>query len=152
MKFCVYGCTGLLGTNAKNTVEQKMNSHSVQYEIGYCLNDHLNCFYMGGYNECCCVVTKLCSTLFRPWDSPGKSTGTVAISLSRGSSWPRDQTHISCIAGSFFTAEPPGKACNEYTIRDFENCFGEVSLAEELWMNIGEMQIQKKCCFKIRYV
>ena len=26
----------------------------------------------------------------------------VAISFSRGSSWPRDQTHISCIAGGFF--------------------------------------------------
>ena len=31
---------------------------------------------------------------------------------SRGSSWPRDQIHISCgscTAGGFFTAEPPGK-------------------------------------------
>ena len=28
---------------------------------------------------------------------------------SRGSSWPRDRTHISCIAGRFFTTEPPGK-------------------------------------------
>ena len=27
----------------------------------------------------------------------------VAISFSRGSSWPRDQTHIFCIAGRFFT-------------------------------------------------
>ena len=36
----------------------------------------------------------------------------VAISSSRGSSWPRNQTHvpcISCIAGGFFTAEPRGK-------------------------------------------
>ena len=33
----------------------------------------------------------------------------VAISFSRGSSQPRDQTYISrvpCIAGGFFTAEP----------------------------------------------
>ena len=35
----------------------------------------------------------------------------VAISFSRGSSRPRDSTHISCIAGRFFTAEPPGKSC-----------------------------------------
>ena len=31
---------------------------------------------------------------------------------SRGSSWLRDKTHVSrgsCIAGGFFTAEPPGK-------------------------------------------
>ena len=28
---------------------------------------------------------------------------------SRGSSQPRDQTLVSCIAGRFFTGEPPGK-------------------------------------------
>ena len=27
----------------------------------------------------------------------------VAISISRGSSWPRDQTQVSCLAGRFFT-------------------------------------------------
>ena len=32
-----------------------------------------------------------------------------AISSSMGSSWPRDQTHISCIAGSFLPIEPPGE-------------------------------------------
>ena len=30
----------------------------------------------------------------------------VAISFSRGSSWPRDQTCVSCIVSGFFTAEP----------------------------------------------
>ena len=36
----------------------------------------------------------------------------VAIPFSRGSSWPRNGTHISCIsctAGGFLTSEPPGK-------------------------------------------
>ena len=36
----------------------------------------------------------------------------VAMPSSRGSSTPRDQTHVSCgccIAGGFFTAEPPGE-------------------------------------------
>ena len=33
----------------------------------------------------------------------------VAISFSRGSSQPRDPTHVSCIAGGFFTTESPGK-------------------------------------------
>ena len=33
----------------------------------------------------------------------------VAISFSRGSSWPRDRTCISYITGGFFTTEPPGK-------------------------------------------
>ena len=41
--------------------------------------------------------------LFCYWDFPGKNTGLVAISSSRGSSWPRDWTHISCIVGGFFT-------------------------------------------------
>ena len=36
----------------------------------------------------------------------------VAMPSSRGSSWPRDWTNVSCgscIAGRFFTTEPPGK-------------------------------------------
>ena len=33
----------------------------------------------------------------------------AAISSSRGSSRPRDWTCVSCIAGGFFTAKPPGK-------------------------------------------
>ena len=33
----------------------------------------------------------------------------VAIPFSRGPFRPRDQSRVSCIAGSFFTAEPPGK-------------------------------------------
>ena len=32
----------------------------------------------------------------------------VAVSFSRGSSQPRDRSHVPCIAGRFF-AEPPGK-------------------------------------------
>ena len=37
----------------------------------------------------------------------------VAISFSRGSSLPRDQTHISCLPGSFLTIEPPGKSFDD---------------------------------------
>ena len=33
----------------------------------------------------------------------------VAISFSRGSSWPRDQTWVSCITGRFFTVWATGK-------------------------------------------
>ena len=33
----------------------------------------------------------------------------VAISSSRGSSQLRDRSYVSCIAGGFFTAEPPWK-------------------------------------------
>ena len=41
----------------------------------------------------------------------------VPISFSKGSSWSRDQTHISCLAGGFFTTAPPGKPPkNHYNI------------------------------------
>ena len=41
-----------------------------------------------------------------------RKLGWVAIFSSRGSSWPRERTHVSCvfcIVGGFFTAELPGK-------------------------------------------
>ena len=42
------------------------------------------------------------TSLHCPWHSPGKNTGMdVAISFSRGSSPPRDQTRVSCFAGRF---------------------------------------------------
>ena len=52
--------------------------------------------------------------LLCPWDSPDKNTEWAAMPSSRGSSRPRDGTHISCvpcIAGGFFTAELLGKPC-----------------------------------------
>ena len=64
---------------------------------------------------CVCVsVTPSCLTLCDPMDSspPGSSAHGilqprilewVVIPFFRGSSWPRDQTCISCIAGRFFT-------------------------------------------------
>ena len=50
--------------------------------------------------------------LLCPWDFPGKNTGVGYHFLLWRSSWSRDQTHVSyvsCTAGRFFTAEPPGK-------------------------------------------
>ena len=41
--------------------------------------------------------------LFCPWNSLGKNTGVGCHSLSRESSWPRNQTQVSCIADGFFT-------------------------------------------------
>ena len=46
-----------------------------------------------------------------PWDSPGKNTGVGYHAYSRGSSWPKARTWISCvscIAGRFFSTEPLG--------------------------------------------
>ena len=61
-----------------------------------------------------------CLTLCDPVDSslPGSSVHGisqarilewVAVSFSRVSSWPRDWTHVSFLAGKFFNTEPPGK-------------------------------------------
>ena len=40
---------------------------------------------------------------------PGKDTGVSAISFSRGSSRPTDQTQVSWLAERFFTTGPQGK-------------------------------------------
>ena len=74
---------------------------------------------------CCYLVSKLWPTLVTPWSLPGSSVPGilqarilewVAISSSRASSWPRDQTHVSCVsctADRLFTTEPPGKLSNK---------------------------------------
>ena len=36
----------------------------------------------------------------------------IVIPFSRGSFWPRDWTRVSCLAGGFFTTEPPEKPNN----------------------------------------
>ena len=61
-----------------------------------------------------CLVAQSCPTLWEPMDCspPGSSVHGilqarilewVVMPSSWGSSWPRDQTQVSCIAGGFFT-------------------------------------------------
>ena len=57
-----------------------------------------------------CLGTKSCLTLWKaPWTIACQAPLSmgfprrVAISFSRGSSWPRDQTWLSYISGGFFT-------------------------------------------------
>ena len=74
---------------------------------------------MVGSMGCCCLVAKLCLTLGDPMNcSPSGSfvhgifqariLKWVAISFSRGSALPRDQTAPPTLASGFFTTEPPG--------------------------------------------
>ena len=59
--------------------------------------------------------------LLCPWEFSTKNTEVGAIFSSRGSSRPRNWTWvscISCIAGEFFTTEPPGKPIMDYIIYD----------------------------------
>ena len=58
--------------------------------------------------------------LLCPWDSPGKNIEWVVISFSRGSSQPRDQTQVSCIAGRLFTVWATRKAMTN--VRACTNC------------------------------
>ena len=81
------------------------------------------CFINYLHVLCCAKSLQSFPTLFDPMDCspPGSSIHGilqarilewVAMPSSRGSSLPRDWTCVfynSCIAGRFFTAEPPGK-------------------------------------------
>ena len=69
-----------------------------------------------------CLAAKLLqlhATLWDPMDCslPGSSAHGilqartlewVAVPSTRGASWPSGQSHVSCIAGGFFTVEPAG--------------------------------------------
>ena len=66
------------------------------------------------------LLAQSCLTLCDPMDCspPGSSVHGISqarilewfvIPFSRGSSPPRDQTCVSCIADGFFTTAPPGK-------------------------------------------
>ena len=87
------------------------------------------------YDLLCVFATQLCPTLCDPMSCslPGSSVHRilqarilqgVAISFSRGSSQPRDQTQVSCIAGSF--QEKPIKFSPTIFILSKVNIYGEV--------------------------
>ena len=104
--------------------------------------------------------------LLCPCDSPGKDTGVgchsllqarklewVAIPFSRGSSRPRDQTLVSCIAGRFFTGGATGethplqyfclKNCLDrgaWWARDRGVCWSESDMAEHTSTTVHEPQ------------
>ena len=71
-------------------------------------------FPTGPVEHCCRLVAQSCPALCDPMhcSPPGSSIYGIfqarilewgAISFSRGSSWPKDWTWVSCIAGRFFT-------------------------------------------------
>ena len=88
-------------------------------------------YYLAIYGEsvsysklCCCLVAKSCPTFcdcmdcslsdsLSQWNVSGKNNGADCHFLPWGSSQPRDQTLISCIARRFFTNEPPAKSSKQ---------------------------------------
>ena len=83
---------------------------------------------------CGSLVVKSCPTVFAtPMDcsppcssvlgiSQARILEWVAISSSRGSSWPRNWTRVSCIAGRLLTAEPVGMPLFCYFVLPCSGC------------------------------
>ena len=65
-------------------------------------------------------------------DSPGKNTGVGCHALLQGIFWPRDQTHVSCIADRFFTISATQKA-PVYLLLRLKNPF----ILFTLFLNLG---------------
>ena len=98
-------------------------SHCWTY-VNYSIENYLlvSWYYL---QFCCYFVAQSCPTLCDPMDcNPSGSSVPgifqarilewVVISFSRGSSQPRNRTHISCIPGRFFTTSHPGSPIMQF--------------------------------------
>ena len=85
-------------------------------------------FVSNMFSESESEVAQLCPNLCDPMDCspPGSSVHGifqarvlewVAISFSRGSSWPRDRTQVSCIVGRCFTIWATRETCSQVTLK-----------------------------------
>ena len=68
----------------------------------------------------------------------------VVVLFSRGSSWPRDQTQVSCIAGKFFTTEPLEEP--RYVYREAYRWISP-SWALFSWEGLSPKQLRRKSLF-----
>ena len=75
-----------------------------------CAQSHKSCLTLCNLMDCRPPGSSLCGI------SQARILEWAAISFSRGCSWPWNWTHISCIAGGFFTTEPPGKTLEELVV------------------------------------
>ena len=106
------------GNNKKHSTHKPLKVwHFCWLTLQQCL------FSKIGNQAVLCVYTQLCLTRCDPMvcSLSGSSVHGilqarilewVAISFSRGSSWPRNQTQVSCIAGRFFNNRVMRKALN----------------------------------------
>ena len=79
-----------------------------------------------------------------PWtiqsmEFSGRNTGAVAFTFSRGSSQPRDRTHVSLIAGGFFTS---------WVTRETQECLNYhtvvlISHASKVMLKILQARLQQ---------
>ena len=91
-------------------IATKSSSHSLQLEEAQAKAMNTQCCQ----NLLCVLVAQLCPTLWKPTECSPQGSSVhgilqarilewIAIPFSRGFSWPRDWTLVSCIAGRFFT-------------------------------------------------
>ena len=113
--------------SSRNTLRDTSRNHPeivYQLYLGISLpnniNNKINYFRFKHVWRGCCLVPQSCTTLCDPMGSspPGSSVHRISqkrilewvvIYFSRASSWFRDQTLVSCLAGGFFNTEPPVK-------------------------------------------
>ena len=67
---------------------------------------------------------------------------------SRGSSGPRDGTHISCIAGGFFTTEPPGRPEIRLADDRFQKVFSSLLSATLFFDHWAEQEYKELCPYR----
>ena len=79
--------------------------HSLPASLGLCLLrqllSHFSCVQL------CVTPWTVAPRLLHPWDSPGKNTGVGCHALLQGILPTQGWNPVSCIAGRFFTNEPP---------------------------------------------
>ena len=101
---------------------------------------------------CACLISRFSHVwLFAtPW------TVACQAPLSRGSSWPRDRIHVSCLAGKFFTIEPHGKPKSKILLPkyyysrpfflSFFNLLGYSCFTGNWWLSSKESACQCRRC------
>ena len=110
------------------------------------------------------LVARSCPTLVTLWsvacraplsmDFLGKTIGVIAISFSRGSSWPRDWTCVSCIGRQILyhwaAREAPGVGADRISSGW---CIGESGCADDGDpLRVAEMVVSASCrCGKPRH-
>ena len=89
---------------------------------------------------------KDCSPQAFLWISQARILEGVAVSFSRGSSWPRDQTQVSCTAGGSFITEQPGKALSPTTQPRVKQTYW-FCFSEEPWLVFIPYSLFHSCSF-----
>ena len=101
-------------------------------------------------------VAQSCPTLCDPMDYivhgilQARILECIAFPFSRGSSQPRDQTRVSCIAGGFFTNWAIMEALVMGKRHEWWECLGSWSWRQLFWCNHCQNSLKrafKKCVF-----